>query len=483
MGVLSALEPGEVFRFFEEISRIPRPSYHEQAISDYLVSFAKDRGLEYYQDQLYNVIIIKEATPGYEDVAPIIIQGHMDMVCETAPGCTKDMEKEGLELLVEGDFVKAKGTTLGGDDGIAVAYALAILDSNTLAHPRLEFICTVAEEVGMDGAHGIDVSMLKGHKLLNIDSEEEGIVLASCAGGGNVKLHLAAEREAAEGAFFTLTVAGLTGGHSGVEINKGRANASQLMARVLVSLMKHYPLRLVTMSGGSKDNAITRECTAQLVLTERTALAALKAEVQALEERLKKEYAVSDPELSLCAGESSERAAFEPLSESCTRKAAALILAVPNGVQRMSDDIPGLVETSLNVGVNQLSEKELLLSYAVRSSVSTAFDALLEKMTAIADVFGAETVVSAVYPAWEYVRESALREDMSRVYREMFGTELKVEAIHAGVECGILAGKIRDLDAVSMGPNLYDIHTPGERLSISSTKRMYDYIVKLLACK
>ncbi len=483
MGVLSELEPKEVFRYFEEISQIPRPSYQEKAISDYLVKFAEEQHLEHYQDKRYNVIIIKEATPGYEAEEPVILQGHMDMVCETEPGCTKDMEKEGLELFVDGDFVKARGTTLGGDDGVAVAFALAILSANTLAHPRLEFICTVSEEVGMDGAHAIDVSMLKGHKLLNLDSEEEGTVLASCAGGGNVKVRLTAEREAAEGAHLTLTVTGLTGGHSGVEINKGRANASQLMARILTSLQKQFPLRLVSMAGGSKDNAITRECKAELLLAAAADAAAVREAVKALETTLRKEYAVVDPELTVRAETGKAKNDLAPLTQEATKKAVSLLLALPNGVQRMSDDIAGLVETSLNVGVARLEEKELMLSYAVRSSVSTAFTALTEKMEAISEAFGAKVEISAVYPAWEYVRESALREDMSRIYQEMFGEALKIEAIHAGVECGILAGKIPGLDAVSMGPNIIDIHTPAERLSISSTKRMYEYVVKLLACR
>lgn len=481
MGVLSNLEPKKVFQYFEEISNIPRPSYKEKEISDYLVSFAKAHGLEYYQDEIYNVIIIKEATPGYEDEEPIILQGHMDMVCETAPGCDKDMDKEGPELYIEGDFVRAKGTTLGGDDGAAVAYALALLDSNSLKHPRLEFICTVSEEVGMEGAHGIDVSMLKGHTLLNIDSESEGSVLASCAGGGNFKAKLLVERGEAEGKTFEILVDRLSGGHSGTEIHKGRANASLLMTRILTELLKNTSLYLLEMDGGSKDNAITRSCRA-VVKTELSS-EELKKRLLILEKQFKKEYAVADPELCIRLKEENVTNTLLPVTAADTRKILALISALPCGVQRMSDDIPGLVETSLNLGVTRLNSEGLLLSYAVRSSVPTAFDALNDKMLLISKAFGAEATIGAVYPAWEYVRDSKLRERMSRIYQEMYGKELKIEAIHAGLECGVLAGKIPGLDAVSMGPDIFDIHTPDEHLSISSTKRVYDFLVRLIEAK
>lgn len=483
MGVLSNLEPNDVFRYFEEMSQIPRPSYKEKAISDYLVAFAKKHGLTYYQDEIYNVIMIKEATPGYEQEDPIIIQGHMDMVCETAPGCTKDMEKEGLDLYIDGDFIRARGTTLGADDGIAVAYALALLSSDTLRHPRLEFVCTVSEEVGMEGAHGIDVSMLKGHTLLNIDSEEEGVVLASCAGGGNFKVELPVERKETRGLSLMLSIDQLTGGHSGAEIHKGRANATLLMVRMLTALSKDFGLRLIEMEGGSKDNAIPRACTATLFLENESDQKELEKKVSRMEAEMKKEYAVVDPDLCIRLRKETETGNSAPVTAEDTRKILALISALPCGVQRMSDDIRGLVETSLNLGITKLNETGLTLSYAVRSSVPTAFEALNAKMTLISEAFGAKATVSAVYPAWEYVRDSKLRDRMSRVYRELFGKELRIEAIHAGLECGVLAGKIPGLDAVSMGPDMFDIHTPNEHLSISSTKRVYDFIVQLIEAK
>lgn len=484
MRVLENLEPKNVFRFFEELTQIPRPSHQEKAVSDYLVRFAKARDLEVHQDAIYNVIIIKEASEGYESEAPIILQGHMDMVCETAPGCTKDMSREGLDLVVDGDYISAKGTTLGGDDGVAVAYALALLDDETLSHPRLEFVCTVAEEVGMDGAHAIDCSPLKGHLLLNMDSENEGVVLAGCAGGGSAKVRLPAERAGSPWERVTLQVTGLTGGHSGTEINKGRASSVAILGRVLREAAEQTGLRLLAMTNGSKDNAISREGAALVAVENRQVFAGA---VRQSEAAIAAEVHVVDPGLTtvvtdgrLVAGVSPEA---DVLTAAATRRALALMAALPAGVQRMSDNVADLVETSLNWGVATLDGNGLLMRAALRSSVGTAYQALAAKVRWIAEAFGARVQMSGEYPAWEWVENSVLRDKMARIYRDMFGKELVIEAIHAGVECGLLAGKIANLDAISMGPNILDIHTPQERLSISSTKRMYDFIVKIIEAK
>lgn len=481
MNVLHNIEPKEVFRFFEEISSIPRPSYKEKAISDYLVNFAQERGLQYWQDDLYNVVMIKEATPGYETEEPIILQGHMDMVCEKENGCNKDMEKEGLDLAVEGDYVYAKGTTLGGDDGIAVAFALAILDSDSIKHPRLEFVCTVSEEVGMDGAKALDVSMLKGHLLLNMDSEEEGTVLAGCAGGGSAEVNLSVNRENFPGEPVVLHIAGLSGGHSGTEINKGRANSTLLLARVVRDVEKNTEIRLSALESGSKDNAIPREAKALIWAQD---IDALKKTVEDSQEALKNEYSVSDPglivEILPADAISSVAVNAAPLNLESSHKVLSLIQSLPNGVMRMSDHIERLVETSLNMGVAGLNEAGLTLRFSIRSSVGSAYADLKDRVLWIAKAFGAEASVSGEYPAWEYVEESVLREKMARIYKDMFGKELIIEAIHAGVECGLLADKISGLDAVSMGPDILDIHTSQEKLSISSTKRMYDYVVRIL---
>ena len=497
MRVLENIEPKAVFHFFEDLTQIPRPSYHEKAVSDYLVKFAKDRGLEAYQDKLYNVIIIKEASEGYENEEPIILQGHMDMVCEKDPGVTKDMEKEGLDLEVDGDYIRAKGTTLGGDDGIAVAYALALLDSKTLRHPRLEFICTVSEEVGMDGAHAIDLSPIKGHILLNMDSENEGVVLAGCAGGGCATVTLPVIREPFDGKIMHIHVNGLIGGHSGAEINKGRASSVELEGRILRALSDVSEIRLIACVNGNKDNAISRD--GHLLLAVRDEAAVLK-KLQEVETAVRAEYSVVDPDIRFTA-EDAEKfpavtdgkaeaeaaaktpAAWLPLTAEDTKRVISLLTELPQGIQRMDDNIPGMVETSLNWGVATLDGGRFMMRAAVRSSVSTAKDALFEKLAWIAESCGASMDISGEYPAWEWVDKSVLRDKMARIYREMFGKDLVIETIHAGVECGLLSEKIPGMDAVSMGPNIIDIHTPREHLSISSVQRMWDFIVRIIETK
>lgn len=370
MRVLSELEPKNVFSFFEDICNIPHPSYKEEKISNYLVEFAKARNLEYYQDSLYNVIIIKEASKGYEDVAPIILQGHMDMVCEKTPDCDKNMDEEGLDLEVNGDFVSAKGTTLGGDDGIAVAYALAILDDDSIAHPRLEFVCTVSEEVGMEGAAGIDVSMLKGKKLLNMDSEDEGIMLASCAGGCSAQVKLRLNRTEMTGTKLRISISGLTGGHSGVEIDKGRGNANVLMSRILRDAAEKAPIFIVSVEGGKKDNAIPRECLSEIIVEEDKA-EAVKAAVEEAVNEIREEFASSDADFNVTT-ELSDGCSVKAVTKEDSAKAVALIQSLPNGIMRMSQDIDNLVETSLNLGIISLDESGICLRFALRSSVGVA---------------------------------------------------------------------------------------------------------------
>ena len=475
MRVLSELEPKNVFSFFEDICNIPHPSYKEEKISNYLVEFAKARNLEYYQDSLYNVIIIKEASKGYEDVAPIILQGHMDMVCEKTPDCDKNMDEEGLDLEVNGDFVSAKGTTLGGDDGIAVAYALAILDDDSIAHPRLEFVCTVSEEVGMEGAAGIDVSMLKGKKLLNMDSEDEGIMLASCAGGCRLN------RTEMTGTKLRISISGLTGGHSGVEIDKGRGNANVLMSRILRDAAKKAPIFIVSVEGGKKDNAIPRECLSEIIV-EADKAEAVKAAVEETVNEIREEFATSDADFNVTT-ELSDGCSVKAVTKEDSAKAVALIQSLPNGIMRMSQDIDNLVETSLNLGIISLDESGICLRFALRSSVGAALKNLKNQIACVSKTYGGSVEFTGEYPAWEYKKDSKLRDDMVNIFEQMYGKKPTIEAIHAGVECGILAGKIEDLDCISMGPDIFNIHTTEEHLSISSAKRMYEYILNVIACK
>ncbi len=482
MGVLSNLEPKEVFSYFEEISSIPRASYHEEKISDYCAAFAKKHHLEYIQDELKNVIIIKEATPGYEQEEPMIIQGHLDMVCENQPDCKIDFDKDGIKLMIDGDDITADGTTLGGDDGIAIAYALAVLASDTIEHPRLEVIFTVSEEVGMEGAEGIDVSMLKGRRLLNLDSEEEGILLAGCAGGARIECKLPVKCINVKGSVMELKVHGLAGGHSGVEINKGRANANMLMGRILVGLAKQTAYHLALLQGGRKDNAIPRECRAILCLPQQELDAAVKA-VEKMQKDIANEYAVTDKNIQISTKTDQSEIPFQMLDADSTKKAVLLLNALPNGVQTMSADVEGLVETSLNLGVLDLNYKEMTLSYAVRSSVGSAKGALLDHMVYLCQGIGGSAEISGDYPAWEYKRDSAFREKIAAVYERMYGKPPVIEAIHAGLECGLLAGKLPGLDCISIGPDMKDVHTTEEKLNISSTRRVWEFILEVLKDK
>lgn len=495
MSVLSDLQPGKVFEFFEEICSIPHPSYQEERISNYLVEFARTRGLEHYQDDLGNVIIIKEAAPGYEEAEPLILQGHMDMVCEKEPGCDIDFATDGLRLKVEGDYISAEGTTLGGDDGIAIAYALAILDSDDIPHPRLEVICTVSEEVGMEGAAHLDVTPLRGRRLLNLDSEEEGYFLTSCAGGCRADCVLPVSREGAEGARICVSVQGLLGGHSGCEIHRGRGNANVLLGRTLLELSRKYPFRLISMKGGSKDNAIPREAEAELVTSADPE--AVLERIAEIGNSIAREFAGADPDIRIGGALASAQSAggeaqlsadsgsglIQALTDADTVRALTLLTALPGGVQRMSDDIPGLVETSLNLGILRLEGDTMSLHYAVRSSVGTAKEYLLLQMENLTCQLGGSVSYSGNYPAWEYRRDSKLRSDMVRIFTEMYGREPKIEAIHAGLECGILSGKLPDLDCVSIGPDMEAVHTAQERLSISSVARVWEFLLAVLACK
>ncbi len=481
MGVLSDLEPKKVFYFFEEITRIPHGSGNVGQISDYLADFAKKRGLFCIQDKLKNIIIVKEATSGYEGEPAVILQGHMDMVAVKKPDCDMDMKTQGLQVAVRGDEVYAEGTSLGGDDGIAVAYALALLDSDSLSHPRLEVVITVDEEVGMDGARGIDLSMLTGNRMINLDSEEEGIFLTSCDGGARVHCRLPLDSRERQGRAVEVTLGGLLGGHSGGEIHKERGNSNCLFGRVLYRLAQKLPVSLCQVKGGLADNAIPRE-TKALLVTEAEAAGELCAMIRELGEEIRAELGSKDPDFYIEAKEGKE-GSFSCVSPELTKAAGAFLCALPGGVQAMSADMPGLVETSLNLGILKYEEGNLLAEFSVRSSVESAKRALIDRVGAVTGLAGGAIEVSGDYPGWKFRKDSPLRDKMVRLYEEMYGAAPKVEAIHAGLECGILGSKIGNLDCVSMGPDMKAIHTTEETLSISSVKRVWEYLVRLLAKK
>ena len=475
MAVLDQLEPKNVFRFFEQMCAIPHGSYNTKAVSDWCVAFAKERGLEHYQDEMNNVILIKEASAGYEEAQPVILQGHLDMVCEKAPGCEKDMAREGLDLAVEGDYIYAEGTTLGGDDGIAVAMALAALDDESLPHPRLEVILTTEEEVGMDGAMALDVSPIRGRKLLNLDSEAEGVFTVSCAGGSMAACGLPVARAPFGGDILRVRVEGLTGGHSGAEIHKGRANANMLLGRLLRAMAAETELRLVSADGGLKDNAIP--VAAEAVVAAEDGWKA-KAAAERMAACFQTEYRRSDPMLTVTAEEAA--AAWQPMDASSTERTVCLLACAPNGVQTMSQDIHGLVQTSLNLGILKTGENAVTASFCIRSSVDSEKEMLKDRLACLLAQLGGGVSFSGEYPGWAYRPDSPLRELMTEVYREQYGREPKVEAIHAGLECGLLAGKLPGLDCVSIGPDLLEIHTPREKMSISSVQRVWAFVREVL---
>lgn len=472
---LAGLEPANVFRYFEEICAIPHGSRNTKAISDYLVAFAKAHDLKYIQDEVNNVILFGPGTCGMEDHPPVILQGHMDMVCEKDAGCPLDMAVDGLDLTHDGRFVFARGTTLGGDDGIAVAFALALLEDETIPHPPLEIIITVDEEIGMLGADAIDLSGLRGRTLINLDSEDEGIFTVSCAGGARATVSLNAERKAVYGPCVRLTVEGLQGGHSGAEIHKNRANANKVMGEYLSRIQKLMPLCLTSLSGGSKDNAIPRSCQATVVAMG-IGIERINDVAAALQQEIREAY--DEPE-ALVQAFDVDALGGNSLTTAATADVISFLCAAPNGVQSYSADMPGLVQTSLNLGVCKLADS-FSATFSVRSSVNREKEELLSKLRELTDFYGGQISVAGAYPAWEYRKDSPLRDTMVRVYRQMFGKDPQVLAIHAGLECGLLGDKLPGLDCVSVGPQMHDIHTSRERLDIASTKRTWDFLLEVL---
>ena len=472
---LAGLEPGAVFGYFEEICAIPHGSRNTKMISDYLVGFAKAHDLRYIQDEMNNVILFAPGTCGMENHDPVVLQGHIDMVCEKEASCTIDMAAEGLDVTHDSTCVYARGTTLGGDDGIAAAMALALLADNTIPHPPLEVVMTTEEEIGLLGAAAIDLSQLKGRTLINLDSETEGVFTVSCAGGCTACITLPVERRAVYGPCIRLTVDGLKGGHSGADIHLKRANADKVMGEFMSRIQKLMPLCLTSFSGGSKDNAIPRSCQATLVAMGIN-LERINDVAAALQEEIRANYNESDAtvqafDVDALGGNS--------LSTESTAKVISLLCSVPNGVQKWSADIEGLVQTSLNLGIAKLGDR-FSATFSVRSSVNSEKQEVLDQLKALAEMLDGSYSQDGEYPAWEYRKESYLRDTMVRIYQEMFGAEPKVEAIHAGLECGLLSQKLPGLDCVSIGPQMHDIHTTRERLEIASTERVWNFLLEVL---
>ncbi len=474
MSNLQNIEPKKVFNWFYELNQIPRCSGDEKRASDFLVNFAKERNLEVYQDEAYNVIIKKQASKGYENSDPVIIQGHMDMVCIKGEDSNHDFTKDPIEIIVQDDIMRANNTTLGGDDGIAVAYGLAILDSDDLKHPLIELLITTSEETGMDGVHALTNEHLSGKILLNIDSEEEGVFLVSCAGGANIITTFKLEKENKSGNGLEIKISGLKGGHSGMEIIKQRANAIKLLGRILDKCNKSDNIRLSKISGGTKHNAIPSDAIA-VISTEDIDNA--KKIIDNLTTDFKEEYRVEDTGLNI---EVNKVKVEDIYTEKLSNDLIDYIMMVPDGVQYMSKDIEGLVQTSLNNAILEEKDNYIQITTSVRSASSSSLREILNKLTVIAKRTNANAEEKSAYPAWQFDKNSKIREKAVKVYEDLFGKEPEVSAIHAGLECGLLKEILPNTDMISFGPNLYDVHTEKEHLSISSVQRVWSFLVKLL---
>lgn len=479
MKVLQNLEPKAVFEYFEEISNIPRGSGNEKEISDYLLNFGKSLGLESIQDKALNVIIKKPGTKGYENAPTVIIQGHMDMVCEKNNGVEHDFEKDPLKLRIVDDYIYATDTTLGADNGIAVAYAMAILASNDIPHPPIEVLITTDEETGMSGAMAIDKENIDGKILINLDNEEEGYLLVSCAGGvrstGTINIE---KQDIKDKALIKINISGLKGGHSGMDIIKERGNSNKILGRVLKGLSREVKFNIISLNGGSKNNAIPREAEAIIstsINDEETVINVIKN----WNDIIASELRAQDPGVKIEGSIASENLEKEFTDES-TSKVLDLLYLYPNGINSKSVDIDGLVESSTNLGVLTTNDTTVEFDSAIRSSVPSLKEEIVLRSKTIVELLGGEFTTTSDYPAWQYNPDSQIREICQRVHKELYGKEAEIVAIHAGVECGLFNEKLGNLDMISFGPNLYDVHTPDEHMSISSVKNCYEYLKAIL---
>ena len=480
-GKLSNLQPKRVFEIFEELCAIPHGSGDLDAISDYCVEFARERNLAAKKDEFKNVVITKPASKGYEDHDGVILQGHLDMVCEKTKESLHDFKTDGLSVYVEDGFVKAKDTTLGGDDCIAVAIALAVLEDDTLEHPPLTAVFTVDEEVGMLGAVAMDMSDLSGKYLLNIDNEEEGVFLTSCAGGIRVDVVIPAPKvSVSDVAECEIVIDGLAGGHSGTEIHRGKANAHKVFGRLLHMLNDKVRYSVSELHGGAMDNAIACFLQAK-VLVEKEDIELLCDIAGKLEGELKTEYRGVDDNIRITVTKT-QGMGTAMMTPKAKEILTFFLMNCPNGVIKMSADIDGLVETSLNCGILEYDEanEEIHVGFAIRSSIESAKMAVYNQIEYLAQFLGCECESSGNYPGWQYQKESGLRTLFEELYQEQTGKKAEFTAVHAGLECGVFAGRMPELDIISYGPDILDIHTVLERLSVESVARTYELTLNAL---
>lgn len=471
--------PEKFFHFFEEISAIPRGSKNEKAISNYLVEFAKARNLWFHQDDLYNVIIKKEGSKGAENLPPVMLQGHIDMVCEKLADVEHDFTQDGLDLIIKDGMLTANGTTLGADNGVAIAFMLMILEDESIQHPPLECVFTTQEEIGLCGAAALDKSLISARTMINMDSEEEGIATVSCAGGLRVLFSRQVKREETEGSLMHLSISGLLGGHSGSDAHKERQNGNLLLARIIYHLLKNTDAQLVNFSGGTKDNAIPRESDATLVYGNKDAAVKAKKIAQEFLTKLTEELIASEPNFR-CTITTEDSQKVSALSKEDANALINAMYLAPNGVQKRNVKMDGFVVVSSNLGIVSTEESRICMVFSPRSSVASLMEDFKERLSLLADTFGFEIEYSGEYPGWSFVEESPIRKVFLESYRSIFGKELKIEAIHAGLECGLFSDALPGLDAIAVGPTIHNCHTPDEYLPLDSLERFYTLLKEVL---
>lgn len=467
-----------VFHYFQEISNIPHGSGNTKAISDYCAAFAREHQLEYHQDDLNNIIIIREASAGYETHKPYILQGHLDMVCEKIASCTIDFEKDGLDLYVEDGFIKARGTTLGADDGIAVAFGLALLEQDDLKSPRLEVVFTVDEETGMYGAEGIDLSILQGRDWLNLDSEDDSTLLCGCAGGVSTYIEYPLEYRTITGDLYQVKIYDLEGGHSGDKINEGHGNPTLMIGRMLQDLGEQCEFGLVEIIGGKKGNVIPRESEVIFAVDSVDKDQILQI-LTKWKEIFIAEYSAIDPDIKM-EWEVSATDAYKCVTAEIQQQIIRTLVLLPDGVITMSKEFPDHVESSTNAGVCYMKEDVFHINSFIRSNVYSRKRAIAGQVKCLAEALGGTYIEKDDYPSWEFKKDSNLRNNFAAVYEEVFGKAPAMDIIHAGLECGIFQNKLDNLDCVAFGPTIHDIHTPRERMEIASVERVWALLVKLL---
>ncbi len=471
----------QILDLFEEISAIPRCSKHEEKICAFLLAWAGKHGLEAMKDKVGNVLIKVSATPGYERSGAVVIQGHMDMVCEKTADSSHDFAKDPIRFVYDGDWLKADHTTLGADNGIALAMAMVLALDEKAVHPPLELLFTVDEETGLTGANALQGDFIQGKILLNVDSEDEGVFTVGCAGGRDTHISLPLQYENAPDGFVMarLKAGGMTGGHSGVNINEERANAIRVLVRALMQIKKDSDLRLADIAGGTAHNAIPRDAWADIFIP-RDSFKSIEKAVANLEETFRREFKKTDPDLKLSVELQPETMGKRPLNVADSAKICDLIIALPHGVAAMSTEMKGLVETSNNLANVKIANSKMEIVTSQRSSVMSRLHALTWRIEAIARLAGAQAVSGNGYPSWQPNLQSPLLARCKDVYRKLFGREPHVEAIHAGLECGIIGDKKEGMDMISFGPTLKNPHSPDEKIHVESIGKIWDFLVELL---